>query len=297
MWKAALRDPQMREYWRFAMNGVSVPHCDDWPAVRWLVRQGVVDADAVFMPGHTGDFISGGHLKYLFDPTWRKGAHSFHEALIAKHYSLWEDFLRDAKVKQAVEERIDEVVAALPQDSDADEARRYEYWEWQERQPKLILNSLRVYEFFDHTWRVPLWDSAVMGFWKRVPLRLKLDKHLYRHYLASHGPQPLFAGDAPQGHEPAVAIAAQSGRTWKGRVKQGLLNFGLTAPLARNLERHRSHLATYANHPTGFARGYGWFRYVMREPAKRHALSLLVKDVLEMEYGIKLSDVARGLGR
>jgi asparagine synthase (glutamine-hydrolysing) len=45
-------------------------------------------------------------------------------------------------------------------------------WDWQERQAKKIVNSVRVYEFWGYSWRIPLWDAEMMDWWERVdPLR------------------------------------------------------------------------------------------------------------------------------
>ena len=37
-------------------------HIQDWPAVQALVAQGRLAPDAVFVPGHSGDFLAGSHI-------------------------------------------------------------------------------------------------------------------------------------------------------------------------------------------------------------------------------------------
>jgi len=51
--------------------------------------------------------------------------------------------------------------------------------DWQERQAKFIVNSVRVYEFWGYEWRIPLWDNQLMDFFSGVPLKLRLEKKLY----------------------------------------------------------------------------------------------------------------------
>mgnify|MGYP001251869609 FL=1 len=64
-----------------------------------------------------------------------------------------------------------------------DLASIFEFWEWKERQSKYIINSCRVYEFFEYEWRISLWNLAIMQFWSRVPLNLRFGKKLYKDFL------------------------------------------------------------------------------------------------------------------
>lgn len=293
LWKRELSSSAMREYWGFSANGISIPHCDDWPAVHALVDQGLIKPDAIFMPGHTGDFISGGHLKYLFDPAYQQKPVRFNQAIVDKHYSLWKALLRRPSVSDAINGRINEVVAEMPATTDEELARRYEYWEWQERQAKLIINSVRVYEYFGHSWRIPLWDRDVMEYWMRVPLSLKMDKYLFRRYLASQGPAAQFGSDAPARlWTRADSVKARTSNL-KRRIKRRLEQFGPMSSAITRYEQYRHHLKTYRTAPTGMARAFGAFRYVAREPGKRNESSLLVADVLRDQFGVELSDVGR----
>lgn len=291
LWREALASAEMRRYWSFSANGVSVPHCDDWPAVRFLSEHANVNADAVFVPGHTGDFISGGHLKYVFDPIWHDDPRAFEEAMVKKHYSLWGHLTRIPEVREAISSRLKEVLGQFSRETDEDLASGYEYWEWQERQAKLIINSVRAYEFFGFSWRLPLWDREVMEAWRGVPIALKMDKYLYRAYLASHGPAELFAGDAPKGLWSRDRALRSQGRGIKPRARALARRLRPAEAALTRYRKYRRYLRDYRRHPLGLARAYGVARYVLREPSKRHALSLLLQDFLREEYGIELSEL------
>ena len=71
-------------------------------------------------------------------------------------------------------------------------AAAYEYWEWQERQSKYIVNSVRSYEYFEYEWRLPLWRRPLVDFWMRVSLADKQNQSLYIQYLLSHDPDGVF---------------------------------------------------------------------------------------------------------
>ncbi len=291
LWREALASAEMHSYWSFSANGVSVPHCDDWPAVRLLSGHAEVDPDAVFVPGHTGDFISGGHLKYVFDPIWHDDPRAFEKAMVKKHYSLWGHLIRIPEVREAVGSRLKEVLGQFSSETDEDLARGYEYWEWQERQAKLIINSVRAYEFFGFSWRLPLWDREVMEVWRGVPIALKMDEYLYRAYLSSHGPAELFAGDAPKGLWSRDRALRSQGYGIKLQARALARRLGPARAAFARYDKYRRFLRDYRHHPLGLARAYGVVRYLFREPSKRHALSLLLQDFLREEYGVELSEL------
>jgi len=61
-WNAWYRSSEWQAYMRAADGLTSVPLLQDWPAVWELLSRGDVPEQSVFVPGHTGDFISGGHI-------------------------------------------------------------------------------------------------------------------------------------------------------------------------------------------------------------------------------------------
>lgn len=273
VWKDALRSPDMRSYWSFAANGSSLPHPDDWVAVSALRRRQSVAEDAVFAPGHTGDFICGSHLKYVFATEWHDDPSDLVAAMMKKHYSLWGELPRNPTFRNLLQQRLREALGPW-EGSEESVAAAYEAWEWQERQAKYIINAVRVYEFFGYGWRIPLWDREIMDFWRGVQLDLKLGKRLYLAYLATHDPTGVFTSEAQATPRSTPWVASS--------IKRGLAagRFGVRG------RRIRSHLEEYRHGPVGLARGYGAFRFLLREPTKRHAQALLLKDVLRAEYGM-----------
>ncbi|MBT8400233.1 MAG: 7-cyano-7-deazaguanine synthase, partial [Rhodothermia bacterium] len=61
-WNAWASSPEFRTYSDFASQHCAIEHEQDWPAVRQLNRLGVIDEQAMFVPGHSGDFLAGSHL-------------------------------------------------------------------------------------------------------------------------------------------------------------------------------------------------------------------------------------------
>ena len=99
--------------------------------------------------------------------------------IISKHHSLWEE-LKTNKNLEAISEKILLNINKKQNDllSDDDIASYYEYYEWQERQCKSVINGVRIYEWFGYDWRLPLWYDELMYFWERVPWNLKIKQKL-----------------------------------------------------------------------------------------------------------------------
>lgn len=61
-----------------------------------------------------------------------------------------------------------------------------ECFDWQERQAKFIMHSLRVYEFFGYGWRTPWWDNDLTAFWQDMDVSAKLNRSFF-FYGEKHG--------------------------------------------------------------------------------------------------------------
>jgi len=59
----------------------------------------------------------------------------------------------------------------------------FDTWNWKYRQSKIIVNSVRAYEFFDCDWILPLWHSDFMDLWANAELGLKRDRRRYNEYV------------------------------------------------------------------------------------------------------------------
>lgn len=190
-WRAWAATDEFHEYCRAAGNLTSVPHVQDWPAVREMKARGEIPPDGVFVPGHSGDFLAGSHI-----PKWfiARGAISRRELLDAiegSHYSLW-DWPKDVPtLRGQIDRRIESVTGPIPNCNPEQAADLYEIWDLEERQAKFICNSLRVYEFFDHEWRLPLFDHELMDFWARAPLRLRHRRTLYFEFVRRRQQLPI----------------------------------------------------------------------------------------------------------
>lgn len=172
---------QERQSYSLKSSGLcSIAVIQDFPAVWELARSKKIPETAIFVPGHTGDFISGGHIPSKWGHIAGSNQELLFEGVVNKHYSLWP--LQYKQVQVEFQSSIFDQISDFTIDCAEEMASVFEYWEWQERQAKFIVNSVRVYEWWGYEWRLPLWDNDVMEYWRRVPFQLRLHKLLYDRY-------------------------------------------------------------------------------------------------------------------
>ena len=193
--RALFESDERKAYWRFADGLSSVPNPQDFDVMLRLIRDGRIEKDAVLVNGQTGDFISGGHLRF----TSLSHTQSFEETadyLMAKHLDLWRT-PRTPSVRMMLHERIAKSVGfedSMTEPRPAKEmAALCELWEHQERQAKYVINQQRAYEFLGVDWMLPFWDMKLVNFWRGVPYQYKLGQNLYKAYLKTWDYRGVFS--------------------------------------------------------------------------------------------------------
>jgi asparagine synthase (glutamine-hydrolysing) len=163
-------DEQYIEYAKFAANHTSVFLLQDYFAVRYMYDNRMIPEDSVIVPGHTGDFISGGHIPESIKD--KKKKYDVVNEILKRHYSL-------KKISNAGEFR----AKISGQLIDGYSHSSFEDWELKERQAKFIVNADRTYEIFGYEHRIPLWDNALVEFFKYLDLEYKRNKWFYTRVL------------------------------------------------------------------------------------------------------------------
>lgn len=203
LWKESWCGEDARKYQSYAANCTSLPHIQDWLAVKILKNQNLIDEDCLFVPGHSGDFVAGSHI-----PDWvyrdkKNTKGDLMESIFEDHYSNVPISYTQNVDKSALYHRINDRIKIDVDSSKVSLANAYEFWDWQERQAKYIANSVRVYEFYNYDWWMPLWDKDFVEFWMDVPLPLRRGRDWFKQwiqkiYLASVSEG--FKGKSPEGN-------------------------------------------------------------------------------------------------
>ncbi|MCU0596711.1 MAG: asparagine synthase-related protein, partial [Desulfobacterota bacterium] len=186
-----------KQYWEFADGVCSLPFMQDLDTLLALKKDAKIEEDAILINGQSGDFITGNHIPASLmerspsvETLWR--------AVIEKHFSLWLHLKTEANLRR-VKDKILTSLSLKPEDPVSDRAvPLYEWWEWQERQCKYVVNGQRNYDFVNLSWSLPLWDGAYLRYWADIPPEHRYAQRLYKRYLATYDYKGLFKGFSPK---------------------------------------------------------------------------------------------------
>ena len=182
-WRDVLEKGRLKDYFKRADNFASLPHFDEFVAVGELLEGNKIPQDSIFIPGHTGDFISGGHIppRVFKEKKWNdKKAIAL---IFTKYFRLWKFKNEEKAIRKELETRLQESLNAESVDSFLTASRLIELFDWKERQSKYIVNSVRVYEYWGCEWRLPLWDKELVCFFRDLDFSLKKNKYFYKQYF------------------------------------------------------------------------------------------------------------------
>lgn len=158
----------IERYTDFAFQGVSVPHLQDFLAVYELKQLEVIKEGDIFIPGHTLDMLSGGHFNEsdlrCKDQKGSLVRTSTRHSIVPQKY-ITPSYLN-------VLETIYNEVSVKPKSFQ-------EYINWQERQSKYIVNSCRVYNFFNFDFCLPLWNLKLVNYFLQLSERDRLRRNLF----------------------------------------------------------------------------------------------------------------------
>ncbi len=175
--KLLYQSENMTQYDHFSHRAVSLPHKQDYFAVHQLKEKPLIEKNAIFIPGHTGDFLGGKHVpQKAYESHWNKK--QIINQLLKQHYNL---FKLTKKQKDIYFQKTTTILPSQPKLGDT--SSQLDHWNWRERQAKFIVNSCRVYEFYGYQWYCPLWDKELMEYFKKLPIKFRKNKWLYNTYI------------------------------------------------------------------------------------------------------------------
>jgi asparagine synthase (glutamine-hydrolysing) len=181
-----------QDFWQYASAYKAIPSMREYSALTYMHDHKMIEDDAIFINGQSGDFISGGHVSPRLAAA-DMDAEAFTELVINTHYGLWPQ-MRCVDDQGEISQRIKDVAAnAHPSYSYAAE----ETWEYEARQATLVVNGQRIYEYLGYKWELPLWEKALVDFFEGIPLKDKVNQRLYKAYLKKYNYMGLFPAQEP----------------------------------------------------------------------------------------------------
>lgn len=155
----------------------------EYNAILWLKQQGLLQDNAVFIPGHVGDFYAGSHLRKLGIKE-KESLQGIRRKLVLHAFEYGKPCWNTAfcaDIKKALQN--------LPHHQSS----------WlvamqfiaENRLAHQILNSARVYEFLGYKVLLPLCDVDFIQFFSRLPFAALYELSFYEEYLLKHVFEPL----------------------------------------------------------------------------------------------------------
>lgn len=165
-------------------RGFTVPHIQDWMAIDYLYKNNIIDKNCVIIPGHTGDFLTGGHLREEFIKKDYMMISELIEMIIDFHYIQYKYRNFNKNLTQLFNKRISESLnIEMDNKIGAQEAAcLFERFDYKERQCKHICNSVRLYEYYGLQWYMPLWHKEVVNQWLKIPIKFRYNREIYEKY-------------------------------------------------------------------------------------------------------------------
>ena len=88
VWKEAYHSKEYYELKKYYSGYCSLMSTQEFPAFLYMVKNNILPRDCVIFPGHTGDFISGGHVPHnIYEYPLKM--QSVVEYIFNKHFALW----------------------------------------------------------------------------------------------------------------------------------------------------------------------------------------------------------------
>jgi len=184
-WQDFLSDMLTIDYLRFAGQLNTIPHIQDYPAVKYLRDNDLIPSNSVFIPGHSGDMLGGSKIpiEILESGTKNFTSKRFTKLLLRHNFNFG---FASRKTKAHLKKTLSEGRIVIPEGNDEDKViRAFDIWNFSERQQKYIINSVKVFEFFGYEWRLPLWDRELSEFWYGLPSHYKKHNKLYNEFVNS----------------------------------------------------------------------------------------------------------------
>ena len=167
------------DYIVYSTNHCSFAHTQDFLAVHKLKTQ--LPKNSVFIPGHALDFLAGNQIPESF--TQSNSISKIVREILIKHFSQMGSY--DYIEKNITHKIKTQFTISTNQDLNFDDASTvFEKWVWRERQSKYIVNSVRVYDYYDFEWMIPLWDNEIIDFWSAVPAKYRFKRNLFLFYAS-----------------------------------------------------------------------------------------------------------------
>lgn len=179
-----LRSEEFNSYLNYIDTFSNAPFLQDIHHLWELQKTQGIEEGTFIINGNTGDFISGNHIPRNFnEQTVDKEVTAY---IMRKHFKLWDNQATPPSFRKVTEQITTELASYSKQSPFLKTKHafiKYENFEFLHRQTKFLISGQQAYDFLGLNWALPLWHQNYVDFWTKIPLRLKLNQRLYKHFL------------------------------------------------------------------------------------------------------------------
>lgn len=276
VWQEWYTSKNRHQFYDLNDSLAAIPHIEMGPALAQLSNQDCIEPNAVVVPGHSGDMLAGSHLpKSLYQPR-SVSKNDIIEVIIQNHY--WLDKLSN-NTRQRMIQRLDNQLNISGTINSIEACETYEEWDFNNRQSKFIINSMRVVESYDFDWYLPLWDENFLKFWLKVPIPQRINQELYTKMV-----QRIFNDIVGENTNSDIIIEENEAVSGSSRLLRSLkstVRSSTAEPVLRPFyDRFIASRIYYNSHPLG------WYGVVPKDTFQKlyfkgiHLNSFIAKDIL-----------------
>jgi len=182
-WWDYFQSKKVAEYNLFSFNLASLPHVQEYIAIKELKEKSLIPPDSVFIPGFCGDLLGGSYVPNEYKLKSKDlMSDGLVEYIYKTHFNL-DNPIQGSSIK-LIKTHIKETLKCFPDVKNIDDFVSFnEAWFTNHKVAKYLVNSLRLYEFFGFEWRMPLWDNEIIEYWYHIPNDQRINDKLYDRYL------------------------------------------------------------------------------------------------------------------
>lgn len=178
------------QYYRYIAAYTNFCWLYEYVAVRFLESKKLLEKDAVFVPGHSGDMIAGTHLIKA-----QVGKNNSAADLTRRMVYVGFEYGPQKEVSNVLKQYFKQCLNAGYTPYSA-----YQNWVVQHRQAHNIVHSARAYDFCGYDVRLPLWDNDLYDLFAHLPFAELENCRLYlscvQQLLEPYGLTPVVKKDS-----------------------------------------------------------------------------------------------------
>ena len=159
----------------YISNAFTIPHIQDWVAIQTLLEEGYIKNDDIIVPGHSGDVMCGSMItKEMVEK--EEYSPEFYKDYIQRTFYR----LNQNKSKSVKKDILENIIVPFKCNVDSNQFIHFvEDYNLNERHSRVYAHAVKMYEYYNLQWYLPLWDNAFIQFWHSIRWQDRIDRNAF----------------------------------------------------------------------------------------------------------------------